>query len=310
MQRAYRPLILVVGALALTATMSVLAQQPKETTADAGLSPDEKQIHQAVVEFVERYNAHKATEVAALFAPDARVVFRDGTEVNGREEITQSFEDAFRDSPKAALSVVVDSIRFLTPDVAVEEGATTMFPDGETLTSRSRYTVIHVKKDGKWQMQSVRVAEEETLSAYDQLQSLEWLIGEWIDEGADEVVEAKFSWDDNKSFLIEEFQVIREETVLMKGTQRIGWDPQSEQVRSWIFDNASGFGSSTWTPVGDAWVCKVDGVRPDGSSASATRTLVRDGPDRVIWQSTDRLDGDEQLPDLTVTMVRKPPQPQ
>ena len=66
----------------------------------------------------------------------------------------------------------------------------------------------------------------------------------------DEVVEAKFSWDDNKSFLIEEFQVIREEAVLMKGTQRIGWDPQAKQVRSWIFDNASGFGSScSCTPL-------------------------------------------------------------
>src|SRR5690349_17722379 len=87
-------------------------------------SPDEQQLRQSIVKFVELYNAHKAGDIAALFAADARVVFRDGTEVNGREEITQSFETAFDAGPKSAIRVVVDSLRFLTADVAVEEGYT------------------------------------------------------------------------------------------------------------------------------------------------------------------------------------------
>jgi uncharacterized protein (TIGR02246 family) len=294
----------------LLATSRVFSQQPKESKADPSLSPDEKQIRQAVVAFVEHYNAHKPDKVAALFAPDARMVFRDGTEVNGTSEIQQSFADAFAQSPKTAISVVVDSIKLLTPDVAVEEGITSMFPDGETLTSRGRYTVLHLKKGGRWLMQSVRVVEEESLSAYAELQPLEWLIGEWMDEGRDEVVEAKFHWDDNKSFLIEEFQVIREGEVVLKGTQRIGWDPQAGQIRSWIFDDAGGFGETVWTAVGESWVCKAKGVTADGTSASATRTLARAAPDRVIWYATDRLAGDEQLPDLAITMVRKPPQPE
>src|SRR4029077_2704508 len=109
-------------------------------------------------------------------------------EVNGRAEIKRSFEAAFGDNPKTAVSVVVDSIRFLTPEVAVEEGSTTMFPDGETLTSRDRYTVLHLKKQGRWQMQSVRIVEEESLSAYGELAPLEWLLGDWIDEGREEDV--------------------------------------------------------------------------------------------------------------------------
>jgi hypothetical protein len=123
-------------------------------------------------------------------------------------------------------------------------------------------------------------------------------------------VEAKFRWDDNKSFLVEEFQVISQGSVILKGTQRIGWDPQRKQIRSWIFDSAGGFGEATWTPVGDDWVCKGAGVQADGASASATRRLIRSGQDRVIWSATERLAGGEELPDLAVTMVRKPPQPQ
>jgi uncharacterized protein (TIGR02246 family) len=313
--RARGPVLAVL--LLLAAQTIALTQQPQKGTsqsqksaAQPGASADEQQIRQGVVAFVEQYNAHNADAVTALFASDARMVFADGTEVNGRDEIKQSFEVAFAESPKCAVSVVVDLIRFLTPDVAVEEGSTTMFPDGETLTSRDRYTVLHLRKDGRWQMQSVRVVQEESLSAYASLAPLEWLVGEWIDEGREEDVHATFRWDENKSFLLEEFQVVRLGEVVLKGTQRIGWDPQTKQVRSWTSDSAGGFGESTWIRAGDDWICKARGVRPDGVSASATRRLTRAAQDRVIWTSTDRIFGDEELPSLAVTMVRKPPKPQ
>ena len=299
------------ASLAVIAATQVVAQQPARTTKAANtVSAEEQAIRKAVIAFVEQYNAHDADGLAALFASDARMIFRDGTEVNGRDDIKQAFEQAFADSPKGAVSVVVESLRFLTPDVAVEEGFTSLFPDGDTLVAKSRYTVVHLKKEGKWLMQSVRTVEEESLSAYGELQPLEWLVGEWIDEGRTENVEATFRWDENKSFLLEEFQVIRDGEVVLKGTQRIGWDPQAKQIRSWTFDSAGGFGEAVWTPVEDRWVVKAKAVTPDGTSASATRTLTRAAPDRAIWTATDRLAGDEQLPDLAVTLVRRAPQPQ
>ncbi|ADB16955.1 hypothetical protein Psta_2285 [Pirellula staleyi DSM 6068] len=307
-----RTLAWFLAAAWLAATASTVSAQtrppvPVPRPASATISPDEQQIREGVVKFVELYNAKKAKELAALFAPEARVVYRDGTEVNGRDEIAKSFEAGFAASPKAAISVVVDSIRFLTADVAVEEGDSINFPDGETQTSRSRYTVLHVKRDGVWQMQAIRTVEEESLSAYGDLQPLEWLIGDWIDEGRSENVESTFRWDVNKSFLIEEFKVVREGAVVLQGTQRIGWDPQAKQVRSWVFDSAGGFGEASWVMVGDAWVVKAKGVMADGTSNSATRVLIPEGASRVVWSSKDRLLGSEALPDITVTMVRKAP---
>jgi uncharacterized protein (TIGR02246 family) len=296
--------------LCLTPAGVLLAQQPRPAAASDSSSLDDQLVRQAVVAFVDRYNAHNAEGLVTLFAPDARMVLRDGTEVNGHDELKQSFVSAFEANPKGAISVVVDSIRFLTSDVAVEEGSTTAFPDGETLTAKSRYTVVHVKKDGKWLMQAVRVVEEESLSAYGELAVLEWLVGGWIDEGRTERVEANFRWDENKSFLLEEFQVVRDGTVVLKGTQRIGWDPQAKQIRSWTFDSAGGFGEAVWTPMEEGWLVKAKGVTPDGTSASATRMLTRAANDRVIWTATERVAGSEALPDLSVTMVRKPPAPQ
>ncbi len=295
--------------LVLLAATASAQPRPAAAPATAGPAADEQQLRQAVVDFVKLYNEHKAAEVAALFAQDGRMVFKDGSQVDGRAEIQQSFEDSFRDSPDVKISVVVDSIRLLTPDVAVEEGSTSLFPDGDTLTSRDRYTVLHLKRNGRWQMQSVRVVEEESISAYGELKSLEWLVGSWIDEGREENIEANFRWDENKSFLLEDFQVIREGEVVLKGTQRIGWDPQAKQIRSWVFDSAGGFGEAAWTPVNnDTWMVKAHGVLPDGTSASATRTLQRAAPHRVVWESKDRLSGAELHPDLAVTMVRKAPQ--
>jgi uncharacterized protein (TIGR02246 family) len=300
--------IAAVVAVAVIVQFSALAQPAADSDAEGKLSEDERQIRQGVIDFVELYNAHNLEKLTNLFAADARFVARDGSESNGRDEIKQSFEEAFSASPQGKISVNVDSIRFLTPEVAVEEGATNLFPDGQTLTASSRYTVLHLKKDGRWRMQSVRVVEEEVLSAYGQLQALEWLVGEWIDEGRSEIVETSFRWDENKSFLLEEFQIVRQGNVVLKGSQRIGWDPQTGQIRSWIFDTSGGFGQATWIPTGvDNWLCKAHGVSSEGESASATRRLSRVSQDLVIWSSTDRIVADEELPSMEVTMVRRPP---
>lgn len=287
----------------------VKSPEPEQQATAGAVSPDEVNIRESITRFVELYNSHKANEVAELYAIDARMTFRDGTEINGREEIAKSLAAAFAETPTCAISVVVDSIRFLTPDVAVEEGTTQDFPDGATQTSRNRYVVLHVKKDGKWAMQSVRVEEQESLSAYRELQPLEWMIGDWIDEGQSENVETTFRWDDNKSFLLEEFRVIRQGQVVLQGTQRIGWDPQAKQLRSWIFDTTGGFSEATWTNLQETWLSKAKGVSAEGVSTSATRLLTRATANRLICTLKDRIAGEEALPEITVTMVRKAPEP-
>jgi uncharacterized protein (TIGR02246 family) len=295
-------------AMAMVVQIAALAQPTASSDAEESISPDEQQIRQGVINFVEFYNARKIDELIGLFAADARFVARDGSETNGQEEIRQAFEETFSSSPQGKISVSVDSIRFLTPEVAVEEGATNLFPDGETLTTSSRYSVLHLKKEGRWRMQSVRVVEEEVLSAYAQLQALEWLVGDWVDEGRDDVVETSFRWDENKSFLLEEFRVVREGSVVLKGSQRIGWDPRTKQIRSWIFDTSGGFGQALWSPTGvDSWICKAEGVSSEGEMASATRRLSRVSQDLAVASSTDRILANEPLPSVETTMVRKPP---
>jgi uncharacterized protein (TIGR02246 family) len=293
---------------------TAFAQEQVGATAEVAQEPtisaDEQQIRDSIVRFVEYYNTRDAKAIAGQFLPNGVVIFSDGEQYEGQADIEQHFADTFANRPEGTISIDVESIRFLTPDVAIERGVTDLFPDGETLSVRAPYTVYHIKQNGRWQMAQVRVGEEEIVSAYATLQPLEWLIGEWVDEGRDEVVEVSFRWDDNKSFLLEEFRVVSGGDVVLKGSQRIGWDPQSKQIRAWTFDSKGGFGESTWTELEDGWLIKSRGVSASGESASVTRNLTRTAEDRVIWLATDRILGDERLPDLEVTMVRKPPAPQ
>ncbi len=92
--------------------------------------------------------------------------------------------------------------------------------------------------------------------------------------------------------------------------QRIGWDPLSKQIRSWVFDSEGGYGGGYWTRDGKQWFIKSTGVLPDGRTASATQILTRVGPHTARWASIQRTVGGQVVPNLQeYVMVRKPPKP-
>jgi uncharacterized protein (TIGR02246 family) len=290
----------------LSAGSTTRAQQ-RDAQPAAEVSADQQQIEAAAVKFLEAYHERDAEALAALFGPDARMEDVDGEVLEGRDAIREAYAAQFEANPYAALSVSMDSIRLVTPDVAIEEGSVDYYPDGETLTSRARYVLAHLKTDGTWHIISSRTLEHEILSTYEYLQDLEFLVGDWIDEGADGVIEFSYTWDENKSYLVNDFRVVQHGDVTMTGTQRIGWDPRTKQVRAWIFDTSGGFGEATWIQTEDGWVVKASGISPDGIPSSATRKFQLLDNDHVTVRTTDRLAGDEQLEDFDVTMVRRPP---
>ena len=278
------------------------------SAAENGPSPDEQAIQDAAVKFVDAYNAKDAAAMTALFDPEARLEEADGTVVSGAESIREAFAAAFEAEPGAEISLDMKSLKLITADVAVEEGATEFYPDGETLTSRGRYLVVHQKKDGKWRMLSARSLEKEVLTNYEYLRQLDWLVGDWIDEGANETVETTFRWDDERNFLLSDFQVKRGSEIVSKGTQRLGWDPQKKQIRGWIFDSQGGFANSRWLETEGAWSVTTTGVTSDGANSSETRTLIP-GQDRVGVRISNRIVDGQPQGDIEFLMVRRPPLP-
>jgi hypothetical protein len=111
------------------------------------------------------------------------------------------------------------------------------------------------------------------------------------------------------AFLLQEFKLRMNGRDAMNVSQRIGWDPVTKAIHSWVFDSEGGYGESVWTRDDEGWIIKATGVRPDGTTASATNSLTPTGKDGYIWRSTDRIHGDEVQPPTEVKVVRKPPEP-
>lgn len=275
----------------------------------ADRSADEAAIRANVEAFVRAYNAGDAKALAALFTPDAIIVDKEDNTVEGREAIQKNFADLFAESPKKRLEVAVDQIRFLGPDLAVEVGRTQETPAPGESPEYDRYTVLHVKRDGKWLMSLARDAEGDLPSSHERLQPLAWLIGDWVDDGGKVVVASTCRWSEGQAYLLQEFKVQVEGKETMQVSQRIGWDPLTNHIRSWVFDSEGGYGESVWTRNGDAWLIKATGVRADGTTGSATNLLVPTGKDGYVWRSTDRIVGDEVEQPIEVKIVRKAPQP-
>jgi uncharacterized protein (TIGR02246 family) len=273
-------------------------------------SADEAAIRANIERFVKAYNAGDAKAVAALFTPDGQIEDKDGDITEGRKAIEETFADLFDDMPEKKLEVAVESIRFIGSDLAVEVGSTKETPSPSEPPEYDRYTVLHVKRDGKWQMALARDEEGPVPTAHERLLPLGWLVGDWVDDGGSAVANSSCRWSEDGNYLLQEFKLKINGRNAMNVSQRIGWDPVAKRVHSWVFDSEGGYGESEWTRDGDNWIIKATGVRPDGTTASATNVLLPDGTDGYVWRSTDRIIGNETDDPQEVKVVRKPPQPE
>lgn len=306
-----RRIWLGIGVLALVSVFivqTVLSQPTPKGAPVENRAGDEAAIRQHIEQFEKAYNAHDAKAVAALFAPDGKIEDKEGHTFEGRETIEKTFAAIFADSPKQQLEVYVESIRFINADLAMEVGTTKATNPGEA-PEYDRYTVLHVRRDGKWQMAYARDEEGPKASANERLQTLAWLVGEWVDDDGVSDVSSTCKWSDDGMYLLQEFKLKLKGQEAMSVSQRIGWDPLANTIRSWVFDSEGGFGEGIWLRDGDNWIIKATGIRPDGTVGSATNYLVREGPDGYTWQSQDRVVADEVQEPIAVKIVRKAPQP-
>lgn len=290
-----------------------IVHEAATTQPPADVKPKSDSVEKAILDgakqFMEAFNRQDAKAIAALCADDCEFIERNGDTIRGRDAIQQEFAGHFEDNPKARISLNLESVRMLTPDVAIEQGGTVQFPDGKTATVETKYEVMHVKKNGRWLMARARSYDAAVLTPYEYLRDLEWLVGDWVDEGPDSVIETTYRWTDNKAFLLQQFTIRVQGKKVLNGSQRIGWDPLGKHIRGWVFDSDGGYGESIWANVDDAWVIKAKGVTSDGNVFTATNQITRTGADRMAYQSIDRIVGDERMPSLAVTVVRKAPPP-
>jgi uncharacterized protein (TIGR02246 family) len=292
-------------ALAAGCGFSQARNQGEEKSSTAS-SADEQAIRAIAQAFKQAFDKHDAEAIAALFVPDAKIIAENGEVLEGRQAIAGVFAAQFAEMPQATIEVTVDSIKFVGSDLALEVGSTRTMPGPGAEPDLSRYTVVHLKRDGKWLMALARDADGDKPTCHERLMPLSWLVGEWLDESPAAVVRTSCKWSDDKNFLLQHIEVKRAGKTAMTISQRIGWDSVQQCVRSWVFDSEGGFAEGVWARTNDGWLIKSTGVRNDGTATSATNMLTQTGKDSFTWRSTDRVSGDVVDEPVEVKVVRVP----
>ena len=262
-------------------------------------SEDEAAIRKSAAAYVDAFNRKDAKAIAAQWAPDA--VYTNsmtGEQVVGRKAIGEQLVAMFEESKDTRLEVVVNSVNFVSPHVAVEEGTVrVLVPNAEP--DETVYSAVHIKIEGKWFID--RISEESVQiirSNYSRLKDLEWMIGTWVDQDDESKVETTCRWTKNQNFITRSFKISVNGESDLSGMQLIGWDPSTQNIRSWVFDSDGGFGKATWTKKENRWMINASATLPDGRRSSAVKIITVVDDDTITWQSTGRaLDG-EILPNI------------
>ena len=138
------------------------------------------------------------------------------------------------------------------------------------------------------------------------LEELDWMVGQWVDQGENSTITTTCSWALNRKFLTRSFSVKIEDQLSLEGTQFVGWDPIAKRIRSWTFDSEGGVGQGRWIRDGNRWLVKMSFVLASGERASAVNVITYVDQDTLRWQSIDREIAGELLPSIPeVTVVRQ-----
>jgi uncharacterized protein (TIGR02246 family) len=293
----------LLGTLALTAAFVVwpaAAQQPK------GNPKDEAALLKRAEAFVEAFHKGDAKAIAGFWTPDGDYTDQTGRHLKGQAAIEKAFLAFFAENKGLKLRINIDALRFVTPDVAVEDGTTEVIPPDGSPPSRARYTIVHVRKDNQWYLDSVREAPYSPPSNYEHLRGLEWAIGSWADDvEKSEVGRITFEWSHNQNYIVATYATTIKNIALASGTQWIGWDPAAKQIRSWTFDDSGSLGEGQWTTDGNKVVIKTTTTLRDGKKLTATNIVTRVDGNTLTWQARDRVLDGKALPDVKEIRMKR-----
>lgn len=294
-------ILLTVGVLALTfASVDARAadsQRPGQS---------EVALRSTGRDYVRAFNSRNTKALAAFWSPEAVYTNRmTGERVTGREAIARQFDELFEASPELRLKIDVDSIDFVSPNVAVERGVAT-FLSSQAEPAEVHYSAVYIRRQDQWLLD--RVTDDprsNTPSHYQRLKDLEWMVGSWADESDSGQVVTSCSWSKNKNFLTRSFTVSMGDRIDLSGIQFIGWDAAEKQIRSWTFDSDGGFSQGRWSKDADRWYVRKQGSTADGSKVTGVNIVTYVDNDTFTLQATQRTFAGELLPNVDEVVVNR-----
>lgn len=286
---------LVLASIGFALTPAAKAQDPDSKAAAA--------IRQAAKDFVAAVNRGDAEAAAAFWTAEGDLIDASGRVSKGRDLAKAA--TARDDEAEARLAITVDSIRFIAPEIALEDGTVESQGEDGQFTF-GRYSAVWVKREDKWLLDSVRESAVRRQTPHDHLRQLAWMIGTWREEGEEPSVEMTCRWSPDKNFLLREIKLTPPGEEPFTISQRIGWDPSVRKIKGWTFDANGGFGEAHWSRVGLKWNVASTSVVKDGQTIEAETVYSRVGDDAFTWESSGLDQSGLPIPKHKLKLVRQP----
>src|SRR6201981_484701 len=115
-------------ALAAILTLASLTLGSLPANAANQAPVDKEAIFNNAKGFVDAFEKGDAKAVAAFWAEDGDYVDLDGRHLRGRAAIEDAFKEFFEENKGLKLRIDVKSVRFVTPDVAIGDGTSSVIP--------------------------------------------------------------------------------------------------------------------------------------------------------------------------------------
>ncbi|MBX7104106.1 MAG: nuclear transport factor 2 family protein [Gemmataceae bacterium] len=292
--------ILVVSLTVLVAGIGILWAGGQQGGAAAN---DEAGVKAAIEAYCTSLKSGDLATIMANWVPDADFTDESGNLIKGREAISRLFVGTLADLKAGKTAFKIDTLRFLSADVVVMDGALEFTPPDGSVES-NRFSAVWAKKGGKWMIASARDLPETEGQAADRgLREMQWLTGEWVGEDKGTTIRLTVKPELNGKFALMKYEV-KGPKETMTIIQVLGWDPTEGALRSWTFDSRGGFGESAWVRDGSVWAGDTTGVLPSGQVGTALNIIRLAGPNSFVWQSTQREVGGQPIPDHEIKYTR------
>jgi uncharacterized protein (TIGR02246 family) len=312
MNRVVRHALLFVTFRAAIALAMALVTALSARAAPDSRAADEAAIRAAAKAYVEALDKGDAAGLAALWTPDGDIVDASGQTLAGSAAVALDQPASPPDpATRPEFRIRETTLRFLTADVAIEDGTVEVVPPaGEPLSGR--FSATWVRHEGAWKLGALREARGEEPTAAAALAELDWMVGDWVvvddHPAADKqpAIEVSTRWNDSKTYLVRELRIPVEGGPPHSIIQRIGWEPLTKSIHSWAFGSDGSHGEADWTRDGRSWVAQSRSVSPDGTQSTSLNIYTYDGKDRCAWKSLPTHVGSEHVSPVALTMIRKP----
>jgi uncharacterized protein (TIGR02246 family) len=264
----------------------------------------EPAVRAAVAKYVEAWNARDMKTLVACWCQDGEFIDQAGNVFAPKELVDrQSGADPQAETNK--LAVHVDSVRLLSPDVALVDGSTELVDAATQQPDKTPFSAVYLQRNGTWLLARVRELNASAQAPPNQLQELAWLIGNWDGAGDGTTMHATATWSENQKFIVRKLEIAAPGDTVHHGTQIIAWDPRTSTIRSWFFDSQGALGEGEWEKRGEHWIVVTSGVLSDGRGVSATNIYTPVDNDSYLQHSVRTQVGGQDLPDQLVRVVRR-----